>query len=267
MNHTYPISKRVTARAGTVARTAPCTEARHYPAHVQAGFTLIEMAIVLVIVGLLLTGVLKGRELVTAARVRALSNQAAAVQAAYYGFLDSYRHVAGDMPASEAAQVLRDAPAGVGGNGNGRLDTAEGGLWTEPNAFWAHLSAAGYLNGRFVGATAAPSLDVHAPRNAYGGFMLLARSSDYLDASDSPPERLNLVLGRGIPAEVLRRLDLGLDDGLPASGQLRAVPAAAGARYAPVASAGSAECIDRSVQPARWNVRSGASDCNATLLW
>ena len=63
----------------------------------EGGFTLVEIAIVLVIIGLLLGGILKGQELITSARVRNLADQAAAVQAAYYGFVDRYRAIPGDM--------------------------------------------------------------------------------------------------------------------------------------------------------------------------
>jgi prepilin-type N-terminal cleavage/methylation domain-containing protein len=63
----------------------------------QGGFTLVEIAIVLVIIGLLLGGILKGQELITSARVRNLADQASAVQAAYYGFVDRYHAIPGDM--------------------------------------------------------------------------------------------------------------------------------------------------------------------------
>ena len=62
----------------------------------QNGFTLIEIAIVLVIIGLLLGGVLKGQELITSARVRNLISQQDGVKAAYFGFLDRYRALPGD---------------------------------------------------------------------------------------------------------------------------------------------------------------------------
>lgn len=52
----------------------------------QRGFTLIEIAIVLVIIGLLLGGVLKGQELVTSARVRNLISAQDGVKAAFFGF-------------------------------------------------------------------------------------------------------------------------------------------------------------------------------------
>ena len=62
----------------------------------QTGFTLIEIAIVLVIIGLLLGGVLKGQELITGARVRNLISQQDGVKAAYFGFLDRFRALPGD---------------------------------------------------------------------------------------------------------------------------------------------------------------------------
>src|SRR4030095_7269589 len=64
------------------------------------GFTLIEIAIVLVIIGLLLGGVLKGQELITGARVRNLASQQDGVKAAYFGFLDRYRALPGDYIAA-----------------------------------------------------------------------------------------------------------------------------------------------------------------------
>jgi prepilin-type N-terminal cleavage/methylation domain-containing protein len=71
--------------------------------HKQAGFTLIEIAIVLVIIGLLLGGVLKGEELITSARVRNLISQQDGVKAAFYGFQDRFRALPGDYPGAVAA--------------------------------------------------------------------------------------------------------------------------------------------------------------------
>lgn len=233
----------------------------------QQGFTLIEIAIVLVIIGLLLGGILKGQQLITNARVRALADQNASIQAAWYGFLDSYRKVPGDMSAEEAGRVIGGGTVGVGGNGNGRLDAVGGSEWTEPNAVWAHLAGAGFINGGYVGADSAPSQERHAPRNVFGGYLVLGQSDDYFDASGTAPERLNLVIGRGVPVGVLRELDAKVDDGLPGSGQLRAVAPGAGARFGDLASAGSPDCVDTGTVPPSWNVKAGLGDCNATFLW
>jgi prepilin-type N-terminal cleavage/methylation domain-containing protein len=73
----------------------------------QQGFTLVEMAIVLVIIGLLLGGILKGQELITSARVRNIADQNSGVQAgAYYGFIDRYRQVPGDWSQSSAVKSI-----------------------------------------------------------------------------------------------------------------------------------------------------------------
>ena len=83
----------------------------------QAGFTLIEIAIVLVIIGLLLGGVLKGQELITSARVRNLISQQDGVKAAYLGFLDRFRALPGDY--SNASTTIANVAGAANGNNNG----------------------------------------------------------------------------------------------------------------------------------------------------
>ena len=70
----------------------------------QSGFTLVEIAVVLVLIGLLLGGILKGQQLISSARVRNMADQNSGIQAAYYGFIDRFRQVPGDMPAALAVQ-------------------------------------------------------------------------------------------------------------------------------------------------------------------
>ena len=59
----------------------------------QSGFTLVEIAIVLDVIGLLLGGILKGQQLINSARVRNMADQNSGVQAAYYGFIDRFRNL------------------------------------------------------------------------------------------------------------------------------------------------------------------------------
>ena len=59
--------------------------------HHQKGFTLIEIAIVLVIIGLLLGGVVKGQEMISASRARSVISQQDGIKAAFFGFQDRYR--------------------------------------------------------------------------------------------------------------------------------------------------------------------------------
>src|SRR5262249_61280152 len=90
----------------------------------QSGFTLIEIAIVLVIIGLLLGGVLKGQELITSARVRNIVSQQDGIKAAYFGFLDRYRALPGDydQAVNNIANMSTAACGGGNGNGNGRSE-------------------------------------------------------------------------------------------------------------------------------------------------
>src|SRR5690348_15917103 len=91
------------------------------------GFTLIEIAIVLVIIGLLLGGVLKGQELITGARVRNLISQQDGVKAAFFGFQDRYRALPGDYASADTN--INCTPACSKGNGNGRIESnATGGV-------------------------------------------------------------------------------------------------------------------------------------------
>ena len=121
--------------------------------HQQRGFALVELAVVLVIIGLLLGGILKGQELITSARVRNIADQNSGIQAAYFGFVDRYRQVPGDMPGALACQQIGNdvagcPGAGVGGNANGRLDNED---YAEGSNAWAQMGAARFIQGGYVG--------------------------------------------------------------------------------------------------------------------
>lgn len=236
----------------------------HSKLNAQRGFTLVEIAIVLVIAGLLLGGVLKGQELITSAKVRNMADQITSIGAAYHGFLDRYRQVPGDWPATPAAQAIPGVSSG--GNGNGRLDAVGGSEWTEPLAAWEQLARSGFLQGNYVGGNTAPlaTQTDRAPRNTFNGFMLMTRSDDYLDLG-TPTERQLLVLGRGVPVNVMRELDLKLDDGLPQTGALRQA-LSSGAALGELAQSAEA-CVDRSVSPPVWNIAGNAQDCNGVMLY
>ena len=150
----------------------------------QRGFTLVEIAIVLVIIGLLLGGILKGQELINSARVRNLADTATGIQAAYYGFIDRYRRVPGDWNATGATQAI-GVTINDGGNDNGQIDNGTGTVdWTEPNAMWVQMAAAGFIQGSYGGGTAAPTNDNGlAPLNAFNNVMALGRTASSAAAS------------------------------------------------------------------------------------
>lgn len=137
----------------------------------QSGFTLVEIAIVLVIIGLLLGGVLKGQELIENSRIKSVVNDMKSVQAAYNGYLDRYKTIPGDDTA--AALTARGWPGTAGGNGNGVLAITAAQAFTnggaESPAFWRALRAAGFVAGDPIDNTA-----LSLPRNAAGGLIGVA---------------------------------------------------------------------------------------------
>lgn len=230
----------------------------------QAGFTLVEMAIVLVIIGLLLGGILKGQELITSARVRNIADQNSGVQAAYYGFIDRYRQVPGDWSAANA--LLAIPGIATGGNADGRLNV-DANVWREPLALWEHLSKSRFIQGNYIGGDTKPTQnDTNlAPRNAFNGFLMLYRSSDYFDqGTGTPSEQLNLVLGAGIPVYVLAELDRKIDDGLPRSGVLRHA-VTTGGTFEEI-SRSTANCVTTNTPPT-WDIETNQQLCNAVYLY
>ena len=231
-----------------------------------AGFTLIEIAVVLVVIGLLVGAVLTGQELIGSARVRNLSDTSAGIQSAYFAFVDRYRRVPGDWNAAEAGEALGVAVTG-GGNDNGRIDNEGGNEWTEPNALWEQLAKAGFLQGDFKGGSAEPTpTNQLAPLNPFNRVMVLGRTDDYLHAGGPPPVRLNLVLGRGIPVDLARELDTKVDDGVPDTGALR-LTVSSGATFGE-AGEGDASCARAGGGGSQiYDVASDSQDCNVTYLY
>ena len=115
------------------------------------GFTLIEIAIVLVIIGLLLGGVLKGQELITGARVRNLISQQDGIKAAFFGFQDRYRGLPGDYASASTNINCGTTTTCSNGNGNGRIEQGAApvaaSVVNEQTLVWNHLTQAGFLNG------------------------------------------------------------------------------------------------------------------------
>lgn len=254
----------------------------------QSGFTLVEIAIVLVVIGLLLGGILKGQQLINSARVRNLADQNSGVQAAYYGFVDRFRNLPGDMrPASACAAIgaAVDTACGgtptIGGDGDGRIEIPAAGNVTEIGAVWAHLSVAGFLTGSYTGDPADEAAyrntsvaDGEVPANAFQGPILLGHLDYYVDgplATQGSVTRLAYSFGGNIPVPLLRDLDQKLDDGIAGSGVLRssfgAATAPANDFGAIVGYVNTEECLADVSGTANWNVDSANPECNAVFLY
>lgn len=236
----------------------------------QSGFTLVEIAIVLVIISLLLVGALKGQELINSARARNLAAQNSDIQAAYFGFVDRFRQVPGDMTPTEACNAIGSAnlPSGadcagtptVGGNGNGALDLDS---YAESAALWAHLAGAGFLKGSYSGIATGDAdylANTVSPVNVFNGRIMLARTAKYYDAG-TPAPRVAYIFGSQVPVNILRELDVKLDDGNPRTGVLRHTGVSGGA----TAFDTTATCVDTS--KVIWNVEGNDQNCNAMYFY
>lgn len=209
----------------------------------QSGFTLIEIAIVLLIIGLLLGGVMKGQALINSARVRGIANDLSGIEAAWVSFRDRYRSLPGDFPRASTHIVA----GAVDGDANASVDSV-----VEAGAVWQHLASAGFISGNFNGAAIASLTDtacneLTCPSNPFNGFYKIAKTTNGLDNNVPSHE---LVTGSNIPVEVMYELDLKMDDGQPDSGRLRAF------NQAP-----HSECVANG----EWDVVGGHANCAGVL--
>jgi len=182
----------------------------------QSGFTLIEIAIVLVIIGLLLGGVLKGQELINQAKIKNLANDINGVTVAIYGYQDRYKRLPGDDPGMTRWTVAGTAlTAAESGDGNNVIGTAGAGYEsttnsTENRMFWLALRLAGFIGG----STATIADGSTQPLNAAGGILGVQTSALGLTGT--------VVCAGSLPAKIAQALDAQLDDGNLLTGTVRA---------------------------------------------
>ena len=185
----------------------------------QAGFTLIEIAIVLVIIGLLLGGVLKGQELINTARVRSLSNNIDGITSAWFSFSDRYRAFPGDY-----AQAAVNLP-NITTNGDASGIVGDSTTIDERALVWSHLQAAGYITGNYPDPAAAPVVATMyncpvttCPDNGFGQGMVIDNGALQQSGGSNAHE---LITGSAIPSDVLAELDRKIDDGTPSAGSMQ----------------------------------------------
>ncbi len=195
-------------------------------ADAQRGFTLVELAIVLVIIGLVIAAVLKGQELIVSARLKSTINQVGGIRAATNTFRDKYGNLPGDFP---NAQVRVGDPAGVTwaalGDGNGIIDgdgVAAPAAGEETVLFWNQLSAANMISG--VSPLGLGTLGDGIPWAPIGGGFTLrneavvGRTTHWLSVGSADATPIGSA-----NAEQALRIDEKADDGRPGTGNIRTV--------------------------------------------
>lgn len=195
----------------------------------QAGFTLIEIAIVLVIIGLLLGGILKGQELINSARVKNLSTDFRNIPLFIYGYQDRFRTLPGDDPAVVAhlgaAGVQATTPAGAQGNAVIDANWNSTTLTDESYLFWQHVRLAGLAPGSTNTAVPADYL----PRNATGGRIGIQSGTNApgtapIQSAGAGIRGAYVICSEGILGNFVLQLDTQMDDGETDAGSMMATP-------------------------------------------
>jgi prepilin-type N-terminal cleavage/methylation domain-containing protein len=183
----------------------------------QKGFTLVEIAIVLVIIGLLLGGILKGQEMITQAKIKNVIADFSGVSAAYHGYQDRYRAIPGDDPGAGRWAVGRagDGNGIVGGiyNAPCPTGTAQPAAGTaESCLFWHDMRLAGFVAG--AGA--------QQPFNAVTGMLGVQTGN----GASPPATALGgfgslIICSANLPDKIAIAVDTQMDDGAVATGTVR----------------------------------------------
>jgi prepilin-type N-terminal cleavage/methylation domain-containing protein len=164
----------------------------------RAGFSLVELSIVLVILGLLVGGVLTGKSLIRAAELRAVTTEFQAFNAAATIFKEKYMALAGDMNnatkfwgdnathCSDGIATNNGVPGTCNGNGNGQLEYGAADAPGEIFLFWNQLSNAGLISGQYTGITgsgwwwaAIPAQNVPESKVTGAGYSIMPEDLTY----------------------------------------------------------------------------------------
>ncbi|MBL0142716.1 MAG: prepilin-type N-terminal cleavage/methylation domain-containing protein [Betaproteobacteria bacterium] len=199
----------------------------------QSGFTLVEIAIVLVIIGLLLGGILKGQELINSAKVKNLANDFRTIPTFIYGYQDKFKSLPGDDSAA-STHINGATNATTGGTvGNGVVEGAwnSATLTDESILFWQHVRLANLA----PGPTATADAD-YIPKNALGGKLGIS-SAATAQLQISGMSGTYQICSEGILGKFVKQLDVQMDDSNTAGGSMRAVAVGSALGTAAVATA------------------------------
>lgn len=252
----------------------------------RAAFSLVELSIVLVILGLLTGGILGGQSLINAAALRSVSTDISKYTTATYAFRDKYFALPGDMSnasqfwglvsatATTCASTQGSGTATCNGDGNGQIAQYGPVYGQERYRFWQHLVNAGLIEGTYTGVRGTPpgtsdQLDVpgtNLPKTKYrtasiavvhvSTGMLGGGAANWMNIASGVDPGTGILAGRAFPQDDAWNIDTKLDDGMPDTGRMRA------------ASGGYATgCVTSATPPAYALANSSNSSLWCPLWW
>jgi len=227
----------------------------------NTGFTLVELSVVLVIIGLIIGGILSGQDLLHASTIRAQIAQIESYKSAVKSFDEKYGSLPGDMNPGKAAKFAFITRSGAShhGDDDGRIYPFCGELGCETALFWTDLSQAKMIKEVFNSATDAAvttttieELTSYVPVGKIDGTFILTMFSDtsggtayatintnyfYLTFAINDLAAGNVQARKWITNQDAYNIDIKMDDGKPHTGKVLARP------YAAPAPAASGVCV------------------------
>lgn len=207
------------------------------------GFTLLELAIVLVVMGLLVAATLAGRELLQVAKLQSIISESESYLVAVNNFKTQYEALPGDIKIATSfwTTAQNGGTAVANGDGNGNIGVSGGSDHAEPYYAWSHLTLSKYVQGTFSGSSGAEStLGVNVPASKYMDgvgyvFYYMPNYNGYVDALGRYfPNNWLSVGGAGVNAYMsvdkftptdTQYIDSKIDDGTPDFGKMLATSA------------------------------------------
>ncbi len=185
----------------------------------NAGFTLVELSIVLVIIGLIIGGVLSGKQLMLNAQITNAVNAVQAYEAQFQTYVQNY----GAMPGDDADAIKRFSNANipaVTATSNGTLEGAFDSTTdaAETRLLWADLRAAGLVKGA--------GSNQNQPTNPFGGVYGFQHGAF---SGTTALFTTNVLCLSNVPGDAAMSIDSRLDDGVRNTGSVMAADSAASA--------------------------------------
>lgn len=198
----------------------------------NAGFSLIEVAIAIVVIGLLASFTIKGGQLIQSARLSSVYDQVTTFKVATQLFVEKYGFLPGNLP--DAANILKEGTES--GSGDGQIKSLE-----DSKRFWQHLIASGLLTTELVNGH---------PASKIGGYFYVSNSLEGLEGtwvvlSTNTTDNKNFK--GALTPENAHSIDKNHDTGDPTTGDIRASKG----------DGASAECITGM----KYNCKNKNKDC------
>jgi prepilin-type N-terminal cleavage/methylation domain-containing protein len=201
-----------------------------YPRCSRSGFTLVEVSIVLVVIGLLIGSVLVAVNIMQNARITSAVTTLQSIQSAVSTYNQNYGAVPGDD-----AQAVAHVGAAVSGGGNSLIgaagatptqtfdtaDNAAGNGAGESRLVWSHLRGAGLIRGQVT--------DYTPPGNPFGGIFGIQNGAF---TTNGIATGTNVVCASNVAGDAAVIIDQRLDDGVATTGNIRAGISVTGAAAA-----------------------------------